>query len=90
LKVNRKAGVLIFFFYNKFFILYINQVILFQVQSRDSSNNGKGARGKKPLISDTSYSSLIRGPVATVGSVGVEGVEGGEERKELDSRRGLQ
>jgi hypothetical protein len=45
--------------------------------------NGVGARGKKPPISDTSYSlyELIRGPVATVGSVGVEG---GEERKELE------
>jgi hypothetical protein len=43
-----------------------------------------GARGKKPPISDTSYSSLIRGLVATVGSVGVEGAEGGEERKELE------
>jgi hypothetical protein len=42
-----------------------------------------GVRGKKPLISDTSYSSLIRPPLATVGSVGVEGAEGGEERKEL-------
>jgi hypothetical protein len=43
-----------------------------------------GARGKKLTFSDTSYSlSLIRGPVATVGSVGVEGAEGGEERKEL-------
>jgi hypothetical protein len=31
-----------------------------------------------------SYSSLIRGLVATVGSVGVEGAEGGEERNELD------
>jgi hypothetical protein len=39
-----------------------------------------GARGKKPPISNTSYSSLITGPVATVGSVGVEG---GEARKEL-------
>jgi hypothetical protein len=39
------------------------------------------ARGKKPPISDTSYSSLIRGPVTTVGSVGVEG---GEERKEFE------
>jgi hypothetical protein len=43
-----------------------------------------GARGKKPPISDTIYRSLIRGPVATVGSVGVEGAEGGEERKELE------
>jgi hypothetical protein len=41
------------------------------------------AWGKKRPISDTSYSSLIRGPVATVGSVGVEG---GEERKELEDR----
>jgi hypothetical protein len=45
--------------------------------------NGMGARGKKPPKSDTSYSSLTRGVVATVGSVGVEGAEGGEERKEL-------
>jgi hypothetical protein len=42
-----------------------------------------GVRGKKPPISYTSYSSLIRGSVATVGSVGVEDAEGGEERKEL-------
>jgi hypothetical protein len=40
-----------------------------------------GARGKKPPISDTSYSYLIRGLVATVGSVGVED---DEERKELE------
>jgi hypothetical protein len=39
------------------------------------------ARGKKPPISDNAYSSLIRGPVATVGSVCVEG---GEEMKELE------
>jgi hypothetical protein len=37
-----------------------------------------------PPSSETSYSSLIIGPVATVGSVGVEGAEGGEERKELE------
>jgi hypothetical protein len=43
-----------------------------------------GAREKKPPISDTSYSSLIKGPVATIGSVGVEGAEGGEERIELE------
>jgi hypothetical protein len=45
-----------------------------------------GARGKKPSISDTSYSlhRLTKGLVATVGSVGVEGAEGGEERKELE------
>jgi hypothetical protein len=30
------------------------------------------------------YGSLIRGPVATVGSVGVEGAECGEERKEVE------
>jgi hypothetical protein len=42
-----------------------------------------GVRGKKPPISDISYSSLIRGPVAIVGSVGVKGTEGVEERKEL-------
>jgi hypothetical protein len=60
-----------------------NQLILLQVQSRANINNGVGARGKKQPISDTSYSSLIRGPVATVGSFGVEGAEGGEERKEL-------
>jgi hypothetical protein len=45
-------------------------------------DNGVGARGKKPPISDTFFRSLIRGPAATVGSVGVEGVEGGEEREE--------
>jgi hypothetical protein len=47
-------------------------------------HNGVGARGKRPPIIDTSYSSLIRSPAATVGSVGVEGVEGGEERIELE------
>jgi hypothetical protein len=45
--------------------------------------NGVWARGKKPPISDTTYSlwGFIRGPVATVGSVCVEG---GEWRKELE------
>jgi hypothetical protein len=44
-----------------------------------------GAKGKKPLISDTSHhSSLIRGLVATIGSIGVEGTEGAEETKELE------
>jgi hypothetical protein len=41
--------------------------------------NDMGARGKKPPISDTSYSL-----VATVGSVGVEGTDCGEERKEIE------
>jgi hypothetical protein len=36
------------------------------------------------IFSETSYSSLIRGPVVTVGSVGVEGAEVGEERKLLE------
>jgi hypothetical protein len=45
--------------------------------------NDVKAKGKKPPISDSSYSllGLIRGPVATVGSVGVVG---GEDRKELE------
>jgi hypothetical protein len=61
-----------------------NQLILIQLKSRDSIKNGVGARGKNPPISDTFYSSLIRGPLATVGSVGMEGAEGGEERKDLE------
>jgi hypothetical protein len=41
-------------------------------------DNGVGVSEKKPPISDTSNSSLIRSPVAT------EGAEGGKERNELE------
>jgi hypothetical protein len=52
-----------------------NQLINYSKYKVGIIDNGVGARGKKLSISDTSYSSLIRGPV--------ESTEGGEERKEL-------
>jgi hypothetical protein len=60
-----------------------NQLISVTSTDLGITDNGEGASGKKPPISETSYSSLIGGLVATVGSVGVEGAEGGEERNDL-------
>jgi hypothetical protein len=45
-----------------------NQLILLKEKGGIIDNDVR-AREKKPPISDTSYSSLIRGPVATVGYV---------------------
>jgi hypothetical protein len=70
-----------YFITNFYFVQSTNFCYNYKVGIVD---NGVGARVKKPPISDTYYSSLIRGPVATVGSVRVEGAEGGEVWKELE------